>query len=96
LVELIHSNITKRTDGEKILKIDVEYLFKNIAGRNINIKVFVEFYNKNNDLLYTGGPKYITLLDGWKEQGVSPANIISYSGKRVDEVNHIKIIVSEY
>ena len=95
LVELIYSNITKQTDGEKVLNIDVKYLFKNIAERDINLKIFVEFYDKNNGLLYTGGPKYITLLNGWAEQGVSPTNIISYSGKHVNEVDHVKIIASE-
>jgi len=95
LVELIHSKVIKRTEGEKVLNIDVEYLFKNIADRDINLKVFVEFYDKNNELLYTGGPKYINLLNGWAEQGVSPTNIISYSGKQVGKVDHVKIIVLE-
>ena len=95
LVELIYSNITKHIDGEEVLRAEVEYLFKNIAGRDINLTVFVEFYNINNELLYTGGPKYINLLDGWTEHGISPTNTISYSGKRADEVDYVKIIASE-
>lgn len=95
LVELIYSNITKSIDGEKVLNIDVKYLFKNVVGRDLNLKVFVEFYDKNDQLLYTGGPKYITLPNNWTEQGVSPANTISYSGKQANDVDHVTIIASE-
>jgi len=95
LVELIYSNITKHIDGEEVLRAEVEYLFKNIAGRDINLTVFVEFYNINNELLYTGGPKYINLLEGSTEHGISPTNTISYSGKNANEVDYVKIIASE-
>lgn len=95
LVELKYANITKKTDGEKVLNIDVQYLFKNIASRDLNLKIFIEFYDMNSALLYKGGPKYISLLNGWEEQGVSPTNIISYSGKQAHLVDHIKIVVLE-
>jgi len=95
IVELIHSEVIKHTQDNKVLSIDVEYLFKNIAGRDLNLKIFVEFYDKDNLLLYTGGPRYIILPAGWIEQGVSPTNIISYSGKQANNVDHVKINASE-
>jgi len=97
VVELIYSslNFTKDHSGN-IVRADVEYLFKNIAGGVITIKIFVEFYDKNNNLLATGGPKEIgPLPKGYQEQGVSPANIISYDGKDAAKVDHVKIIANE-
>jgi len=95
IVELIYYNITKNTNQGKVLSIDVKYLFKNIANKDLELKLYVEFYDQDNKLIYTGCPKYIDLQNNWTEQGLSPANTISYSGKQTNEVNFVKFLVSE-
>jgi len=45
--------------------------------------------------LATGGPKYISLLKDYTEQGFGPANIISYDGNNVALIDYVKIIAVE-
>jgi hypothetical protein len=79
-----------------IEKIDVNYLFHNIAGRTINISVKVEYYDKDNNLLYTSSPKVINnLLEDYTERTITAANTISYDGSNVADVDHVKIIAIE-
>lgn len=96
---IIHEDKDYTEDLEPIMviqKVDVEYLFKNIAGRTINVTVNVEFYDIDNNLLYVGGPKIIhNLLKDYTERTKTEANIISYSGSKVADVDHAKIIVVE-
>lgn len=96
VVELAYSslNFTKDSSGN-IIRADVEYLFKNIANKPVDVQVFVKFYDKNDNLLATGGPKEINLPEGYTEQIISPANIISYDGKDAAKVDHVTITAKE-
>ena len=95
VVELAYANFTKNSQDGEIVSVNIEYLFKNIVERDLNINITAEFYDKDNDLLYTGGPKSIYLPQGWTEQGVGPANSISYDGEDASEVDYVKIIAEE-
>ena len=95
VVELVDASLKFNEDNNVKLRVDVEYLFCNIAGREITITITVEFYDKNNKLLSTEGPKYITLLKDYTETSILGANIISYSGENASEVDHVKIIAVE-
>ena len=105
VVELANASIIKHEGydfdeyGEPIPvieKVDVNYLFHNIAGRTVNISVTVEYYDKDNNLLYTGGPKVINnLLEDYTEKNIFGANTISYDGSNVADVDHVKIIAIE-
>ena len=95
VVELVDASLKFNEDNNVKLRVDVEYLFRNIAGREITITITVEFYDKNNKLLSTEGPKYITLLKDYTETSILGANIISYSGENASEVDHVKIIAVE-
>jgi hypothetical protein len=96
VVELVYSVLNFNKDQEGvILSVEVQYRFRNIVNRNIDVNVFVEFYDVGNNLLAKEGPKEINLPKGWVEQGVSPANIINYRGENVDKVDHAIIIVEE-
>ena len=95
VVELVDASLKFNEDNNVKLRVDVEYLFRNIAGREITITVTAEFYDKNNKLLSTEGPKYITLLKDYTETSILGANIISYSGENASEVDHVKIIAVE-
>ena len=97
VVGLTYANINQHTAGSQTVQVDVEYLLKNIADRIINIEITAEFYDENNNLIYTGGPKYMTNLPvGYAETNILPVNIISYSGEDAYKIDHIKIIVEEY
>jgi len=97
VVELAYANINQHNEGTKTVQVAVEYLFKNVADRIISIEITAEFYDENNNLIYTGGPKYMTNLPvGYAETNILPVNIISYSGEGAYKIDHIKIIVEEY
>jgi hypothetical protein len=96
IVELVYSKMNLNKDEKGvILSVEVQYRFKNIANRNIDINVYAEFYDKEDNLLAREGPKEITIPKGWTEQGLSPANIIYYSGEEIIEVDYVKIVVEE-
>ena len=95
IVELVNASLDFHEDKNVITKVDVKYLFHNIAGKNVEVTVIVEFYDKNDNLLVTRGPKYIILPKDYVETVYSPANIISYSGEKVSEVDHARIIAKE-
>jgi len=96
LVKLVNGSIKYITDGPRVLRTEVEYLFKNIAGKILSIEVTAEFYDKNDMLLYTGGPKYIENMPiDYIETEVFPPNTITYTGIDAGNVDHVKIIVIE-
>lgn len=96
IFELDNASLEFHRDKQNnIIKIDVKYLFHNIAGRDVTAVVTVEFYDKNDNLLAIGGPNKISLPIGYVELVVLPANLISYNGEYVSEVDHVKIITIE-
>jgi len=97
VVELVYSSLNFTKDGSgKVIRADVEYLFKNLVDRFITVKVFVNFYDRNNNLLATGGPKYIQLRERpWTDTGIAPANIITYDGEDAAKVDHATIVANE-
>ena len=96
VVELINASLDVIKENNVIRKVEVRYLFRNIAGRSVEVSVMVEFYDKNNNLLITRGPKHIEIPKGYAETlPYSPANIITYSGDKVSEVDHVRIIATE-
>jgi hypothetical protein len=96
IVELVYSKMNfNKNEKDVILGIEVQYKFRNIANRNIDINVFAEFYDKEDNLLSREGPKEISISKGWTEQGISPANIINFSGENSSKVEYVKIVVEE-
>ena len=95
MVELKYANITKKTDGKKVLDIDVQYLFKNIAGKPINITVSAEFYDKNDTLVGLGVPRYINLPKDYAEKVYTTQNSIIYTGSNAADIQYVLLIVEE-
>ena len=96
IVELVYSKMNLNKDEKGvILGAEVQYRFKNIANRKIDINVYAEFYDKEDNLLAREGPKEITIPKGWTEQGLSPANIINYSGEEAKDIDYVYIVVEE-
>jgi hypothetical protein len=94
--ELINGSLDFVELNNVIIRAEAKYMFKNIADRNVyGVKVIAEFYDKDNNLIYTGGPKNFSLPIGYTETGLSPANVISYTGDRVKEVDYVRILAFE-
>ena len=95
VAELVDASLDVHEENNILTRVDVKYLFRNIAGKDLELYVTVEYYDKGNNLLATGGPKIIILPEGYTEQVILPANIISYSGEKVSEVEYVKIIAKD-
>jgi len=92
LVKLVYGNFSIVKDKNVIIRAEVEYLLKNIAGRDVRLNVAVDFYDKENNLLFKSPYKEIDLPKDYEEQIVNTA---VYDGDFVSEVEHAKIIVEE-
>ena len=92
LVKLAYGNLSIVKDRTVVTRAEVEYLLKNIAGRDVRLKVTVEFYDKENNLLFKSPYKEIDLPVGYEEKLVNTA---TYDGDFVSEVDHVKIVVEE-
>jgi hypothetical protein len=97
IVGLIYADLKYKNQSGTIVSADVEYLLKNIAGRQIDFSLTAEFYDKENNLLYTGGPKnFKGIVKDYAETVVSPGtNIISYNDLNAYKVDHVKIVITE-
>ena len=93
LLELVNASLEFIKENNVATRVDVKYLFHNIAGSDITIEVTVDFFDGENNLINKSQPKYISLLKDYTETGFAPENIISYSGENVSDVDHAKIIV---
>ncbi len=99
VVELAYATLELHTiydfeyEEDIIEKVDVKYLFHNIANRDVDITVTVNFYDKDNNLLESATQQKTSNL--FKDYTESMANIVSYSGERVTEADHVKIIAIE-
>ena len=96
LVELVDASLEFNEDNNVKLRVDAEYLFRNIAGREIAITVTVEFYDENDNLITIRGEKHIlNIPKNYTEKTVLEANNIYYDGEDAYKVNHVKIIAAE-
>ncbi|MCK4995921.1 MAG: hypothetical protein KAR55_03450 [Thermoplasmatales archaeon] len=97
IVEFTYSNLEYIKDSGETVRIEAQYLFRNIANRNIRFNVTAWFYDKDDNLLYntSDNPKDFTFPDGYYETytdaGLAPSNIISYNGEYITNVDHVVI-----
>jgi uncharacterized protein YcfL len=76
--------------------VTVSWLFKNIAGRMINITIDVRFFDKNNLLLYNATRWLRYMPKGYTEQALSPtANVVTFTDQKASLVDHVVITVTE-
>lgn len=76
--------------------VKVSWLFKNIAGRMINITIDVRFYDKNNVQLYNATRWLRFMPKGYTEQSMSPtANSVTFTDKKASLVDHVVIAVTD-
>jgi len=98
VVELVNGTIRYFKNAlNEIWKVEVQYLFHNIANRDIEIEVTTELYDDNDNWIATLGPKVIQLPNDYTEKSVSQTvNIVSYDGDKVALVDHAIIVAVEY
>ena len=98
VVELANGSLNYfYNEFNEVWKIEVKYLFHNIAERDIEVEVKIECYDENDNLITILGPKYIRLPTDYTEQGYAPGiNIMSYdNNQNVYLIDHVVIIAEE-
>jgi hypothetical protein len=97
IVELASASLNYYyNSNNEVDKVEVKYLFHNIADRTISIQIYAEFYDTNGNLLTKQGPKIINFMPpDHTEQASAGFNVFSYEGDDVDLVDHVIIIVEE-
>ena len=97
IVELVNASLNYYyNDYNEVEKVEIKYLFHNIAERDINTKITIECHDENDNIITILGPKYINLPDDYTEYGFSPTvNILSYEGENVYMIDRVTIIVEE-
>ena len=102
VVELSNANMSfireemYTDEGESyfyVTAVEVKYLFHN---RRVNISFFIEFYNKDNEKLFSIGPRSILLTADYTEKAFTNINEARYDGNRASEVDYVKIIAFEF
>jgi len=96
IVELLRADFIEHVDNSVLLKVEVKYLLKNIAGRVLDINRSIEFYDVENNLLFTSATlQFLRMADGYEETEFEATNSITYAGENASDVDHAKIIVEE-
>ena len=97
VVELVNGTINYHYNSfNEVWKVDIQYLFHNIAKRDIYIQVTIECYDENDNLITILGPKFIQLPNDYTETEIHPnINIVSYDGKNAYMIDHVSIIALE-
>ena len=97
IVELVNASLNYYYDEYKeVERVEVKYLFHNIAERDIDTEITIECYDENDNIITILGPKYISLPDDYTEYGFSPTvNILSYDGENAYMIDHVTIVAVE-
>lgn len=97
IVELANATFEKEYNKSGDLEsVVVGWMLHNIAGRTINAKIDVRFFDKNNNLLYNDSRQISSMPAGYTEQSFSPgANRVIYDKTGVALVDHVVISVTE-
>ena len=98
VIELILGGKNDSISNYRILKIftynQSEFILNESLDGSKDGSLCILDYDKNDNLLYTGGPKYIDLIPLWSEVNILPANSIDYKdGEYVEFVDHVVIVV---
>jgi hypothetical protein len=96
VTELIYGRLNYVKDNNIVIRTELEYLLKNIAGKVLNLKIVAEFYDSDNNLLYTAPQHTIDNMPvNYQETDILASNILSYDGEFTDIVDHVKLVVTE-
>ncbi len=97
IVELANATFEKEYNKSGNLEsVVVGWMLHNTAGRVIDAKIDVKFFDKNNHLLYNESRQISSMPAGYTEQSFSPgANRVIYNKSGVALVDHVVISVTE-
>jgi hypothetical protein len=97
VVDLVFADFIEHKESGNIIRVEVQYLFRNIVSRNINVLVYFEFYDYEDNLLYTSENKTANYPEGHIDENINPLwSSVLYDGDDADKVDYVKIIVNEY
>ena len=80
---------------EVVKGAEVTYLLHNRLDRYIRVRIEAEFYDNDNNIIATGGPKWISLIEDHTEVGIFEPNTIRYSGSDAEKITHVILIAEE-
>jgi hypothetical protein len=82
-------------DSGRVTSVTVSWLFHNIAGKTINAKIDVKFYDANDILLYNTTKYILNMPVDYIEKTYQSANKVTYGEAGATLVDHVVISVSE-
>ena len=95
-LELIYANFSKVQDSGNTIRIEIQYQFRNIVDRDVNIITYIEFYDAQDNLLYKSANKTSNYPKGYADETVNPLwGIVTYNGEDVDQVDYVIIFAVE-
>ncbi len=96
LVRFLNSSMERVTNkSHEVTSVKVIWMFENIAGREIHIRLNVQFYDAANRLLYQNDSKTLLMSAGQREHQFSSWNQMVYSGSDAAMVDHVVISTTE-
>ena len=95
LVELVDSELIFNKIRNVVKNVDLKYRFRNLLNEKIDLNVFVEFFDKDGNIISKEGTKEISLLPNYTEQSYGGANTISYNGVGVSDVDYARVLVEK-
>jgi hypothetical protein len=98
IVKLVNASLQFEKDKfDQTISVKLYYLLQNIADRDlVDIQIYIDFYDEENNLVASVGPKTNNLPSGYRETVHHPQiNIITYNGEDVNLIDHAIIRVSE-
>ena len=75
--------------------VTVEWRFSSIVDRIVSAEIYVEFYDRDHTLLYTGFKELLNVPPGYTEQALTPSNTVLYDGSRATQFDHVVIRTEE-
>jgi len=97
IVEFANVSYEKKVNRSGVIEaVVVGWMFHNIAGKTINVKINIKFYDKNNNFLYNESKNFYNFLADYTERYFSPVyNRVTYNGPGAQFVDHVVISVTE-
>ena len=90
--ELIYSDLYKAVNKTgKVENVTVKWLFRNMVNRTVKANITVEFYDNNDNLVFSDSTHKIELGPNMKESYVLESNKVSYNGKYAAKVKYVVI-----
>jgi hypothetical protein len=96
IIELVYAELVEHLESGNVKQVDVQYLLKNAVDRTISFNLIADFYDEENNLLYSGQRSFENIFEGYTETVISPlTNVISYSDVNASKVDRVTLRTEE-